>query len=172
MCKRVAVTALLILTTSTSPLFAHQGLVHEGCGSEATFTSGDISVTDAFTRAMLPQAKVGGGYMSISNAGSAPDRLLAAASEAAKDVQLHEMRMEGDVMKMTELEAGIEIPAGGTVTLGPGGLHVMFLGVPEPFVEGECVEVMLQFEQAGELTVLLPIGAVAADAAPAGHAHH
>jgi periplasmic copper chaperone A len=165
--------AALLCTVSAAPALAHQGLVHDGCAAGETFAVGDISVTGAFTRAMLPQAKTGGGYMSIANAGSDPDRLLGASSEAARLVQLHEMHMDGDVMKMGEIEGGIEVPAGGTVTLAPGALHVMFLGVLEPFVEGECVELVLQFERAGELPVLLPIGNVAADAAEhGGHAGH
>jgi periplasmic copper chaperone A len=143
---------------------AHEGLVHEGCGTAAVVTAGDLSITGAFSRAMLPGAPAAGGYLTISNTGTADDTLVAAQSQAAGDVQLHEMKMEGDVMKMAELPSGIAVPAGGSVVLEPGGLHLMFLNVQTPFKEGECVEVMLSFEKAGEVPVMLPIGSIAADA--------
>jgi copper(I)-binding protein len=72
---------------------------------------------------------------------------------------------------MAQVEGGIEIPAGETVVLAPGGLHVMFLGIDVPFKDGECLELVLQFEKAGEVPVVLTIGGIAADAAPEGHAH-
>jgi copper(I)-binding protein len=168
---RPAIVAVFLCSLAQFPAFAHEGLVHDGCAVGQSFTAGELTISGAFTRAMLPQAKVGGGYMSIVNAGSEPDRLIGAQTEAAKVVQLHQMKMEGDVMKMGEIEGGIEIPAGETVVLSPGGLHVMLLGVGVPFKEGECLQLMLQFERAGEVPVVLTIGGTAADAAPEGHAH-
>ena len=131
---------------------------------------GDLTITGAFTRATLPNAPVGGGFLTIANNGAEADRLVAAASPVAAQVQLHEMKMEGDVMKMAELENGIEIPAGETVTLAPGGLHIMFMGLKQAFVEGQTVPVTLTFEKAGTVEVLLQVGAVGADAPMADHA--
>ena len=65
-------------------------------------------------------------------------------------------------MKMRELPAGLPIPAGETVTLQPGGFHLMFMGLNQPLVEGEAVTVTLTFETAGEIDVVLPVGATAA----------
>jgi copper(I)-binding protein len=168
---RLVFVAAFLSSAAPFPALAHEGLVHDGCAVGQSFTAGELTISGAFTRAMLPQAKVGGGYMSIANEGSESDRLIGATTEAAKVVQLHQMRMEGDVMKMGEVDGGTEIPAGGTVVLAPGGLHVMFLGVGVPFKEGECLELTLQFEKAGEVPVVLTIGGTAADAAPEGHAH-
>ena len=100
---------------------------------------GSIEISGGFSRATLPNAPVAGGYITITNKGSADDTLIAASSPVAEDVQLHEMKMEGDVMKMAELPDGIAVPAGGTVTLEPGGLHLMFMGLKEPLVENETV---------------------------------
>lgn len=153
------------------PALAHEGLVHDGCPTGQTLTAGGLTIPGAFTRAMLPQARTGGGYMSIANAGSEPDRLVGAESEAAKLAQLHVMQMDGEVMKMGEVEDGVGIPAGGTVTLVPGGLHVMLLGIEVPFKEGECLELSLEFEKAGKVPVVLNVGGVSAEGAPE-HQHH
>lgn len=136
----------------------------------ASVTVGPLTLSGAFTRATLPNAPVGGGYVTIANAGSEADRLVSASSPVAEMVQLHQMKMEGEVMKMNEVEGGIEIPAGGTVTLAPGGLHIMFMGLKERFVEGGKVPVTLTFEKAGEVTIELDVGGIAAGA-PATDAH-
>ncbi len=128
---------------------------------------GQISVEGAFTRAMLPNQPVGGGFVTIRNAGGA-DRLISATSPASEIVELHEMAMEGDVMKMRKLENGIEVPAGETVELKPGGLHLMFMQVKTPFKEGDSVPVTLTFEKAGSIDVIFPVR----DAAPKGHQHN
>jgi copper(I)-binding protein len=72
--------------------------------------------------------------------------------------------MQGDVMKMRQLTEGLEIPAGETVVLAPGGFHIMFIGLKQAFVEGETVAVTLTFEKAGSVDVLLPVQDAAADA--------
>lgn len=164
--------AVICLAIQGLPSQAHEGLVHDGCPTGQTFTAGELEISGAFTRATLPAAKVGGGYFTVDNKGAMPDRLLGGTSEAVEAVQIHQMEMEGDVMKMGRVEGGLEIPAGETVTLVPGGLHLMMIGIRTPFAEGECVEVTLQFEQAGEVSVLLNVGGMAADAAPEGHAYH
>lgn len=166
-----AIAVLSLIVSLPNAAYAHNGLVHDGCAAGQVFTAGDLTISGAYARAMLPQAKVGGGYLAISNAGTEPDRLLGGKSEAAKRVGVHSMSMEGDVMKMSEAEGGIEIPAGETVNLAPGGLHVMFNGIKVPFKEGECLQLTLAFEKAGDVPVILPIGGVSAEAAPEGHAH-
>jgi copper(I)-binding protein len=120
---------------------------------------------------MLPNAPAAGGYLTIANAGSSDDTLVGAESEAAGIVQLHEMKLEGDVMRMSEAAGGIVVPAGGSVSLEPGGLHIMFMDVRTPFREGECVAVTLHFARAGDVPVVLAIGGIAAKEPP-GHAGH
>jgi uncharacterized protein YcnI/copper(I)-binding protein len=127
-------------------------------GGFESVTVGDLELTAGFTKAMLPGQPVGGGFVTITNKGSEDDRLVSAASAQAGEVQLHEMAMEGDVMKMRQLTEGIAIPAGQTVELKPGGLHLMFFKVAEPFKEGATVAVTLTFEKAGAVDVVLPVG--------------
>ena len=130
----------------------------------ADVTVGTLTITGGFTRATLPNAPVGGGYLTIVNTGAEADRLVSAASPVADVVQLHQMKMEGNVMKMGELADGIEVPAGGTVTLAPGGMHIMFMKLKQPFVEGTAVPLTLTFEKAGSVDVELSVAGVGATA--------
>ncbi|WP_404402937.1 copper chaperone PCu(A)C [Pelagibacterium halotolerans] len=132
--------------------------------------AGDLTISGAFTRAMLPNAPVGGGYFTVTNSGDSADRLIGASSPVAGDVQIHEMMMSGDVMEMRKLDNGVEIPAGGEVSFAPGRLHLMFMQLSEPFKEGTQVPVTLTFERAGDVSVLLDVGGIGATTAPhAGH---
>jgi len=135
----------------------------------APVTVGDIEITDAFARATLPNAPVAGGYLTITNRGTDDDRLVSATSPAAGKVELHEMSMQNDVMTMAPLPDGIAIAAGETVSLSPGGVHIMFMQLAKPFVEGESVPVTLKFEKAGEVTLDLSISGVGADSPPDMH---
>ena len=145
---------------------AHHG-AHAATGA---VTIGDIEITGAFARATLPGAPVGGGFLTIVNTGTEGDTLIGASAAFAGEAQLHEMAVENDVMKMRELPGGIPVPAGETVTLEPGGLHMMFMGLKEPLVEGTEVPVTLTFEKAGTVEVMLSVAAAGADSA--GHGEH
>jgi hypothetical protein len=128
---------------------------------------GDLEISHAFTRAMAPNAPSGGGWVTITNHGSQADRLVSASSPRAKQVQLHSMTMNADqVMVMREMPDGVEIPAGATVELKPGGMHLMFMGVGARFKQGETVPVTLRFEKAGEVTIDLPVAALGATEMP------
>ncbi|WP_010138382.1 DUF1775 domain-containing protein [Oceanicola sp. S124] len=134
-------------------------------------TLGALTLSGAYSRATLPNAPVGGGFLSITNTGSSDDRLIGVETAVAGHSEVHEMAMEGDVMKMRALTEGLVIPAGETVELKPGGLHLMFMKLNTPLVEGETVDVTLTFEHAGSVTLPLAIGAPNAKAAQ-DHAHH
>lgn len=170
---RFAVLALAPLLTLVTPALAqHHSLSSSAEASAhpgAAITQTNITLSDGFTRATLPGAPVAGGFVTITNSGSEDDVLIGAMAGIAKETQIHEMAMEGDVMKMRQLADGLVIPAGETVTLAPGGFHIMFMGLNGPLVEGESLPVTLQFKNAGKVTIELPIGATAAKA-PA-HAH-
>lgn len=171
--KTIATIGLAALLFASPTLaFAHDGMLHEGCPAGQTFTIGELTVSGAFSRATLPSAKAAGGFLTITNAGESPDRLIGAASDVAGTVELHEMKMDGDMMKMSPIEGGIAVPAGESVTLAPGGLHIMFIGLNQSFDEGACVEVTLTFEQAGELPVVLNVGGIAAGSAEPMHQSH
>jgi uncharacterized protein YcnI/copper(I)-binding protein len=119
---------------------------------------GNLELSGASTKAMLPGQPVGGGFVTITNHGDTDDRLVAAESSNAGRVELHEMAIVSDVMKMRKLDDGIVIPAGQTVELTPGGLHFMFFNVKKPFAEGDTVPVTLTFEKAGKAEIVLPVG--------------
>lgn len=149
---RIAVGAVLAVAALLFPAYAHD-----------TFTLGSLEISGAFGRATLPNAPVGGGYLTITNAGTEDDVLIAATSPVASDVTLHSMTLEGDVMKMAELPGGIAVPAGETVILAPGGLHIMLMGLKAPLVEGEAVPLTLVFAKAGAIEITLVVGSMAAD---------
>jgi copper(I)-binding protein len=144
------------------------GLVCFAMGGTAVAQSasvGSIKIENAYTRATAPGQEVAGGYMKISNKGAA-DQLLSASSPAASDVQLHEMAMDGNVMKMREVKS-IAVPANGVVELKHGGYHLMFLNLKGPFAAGQAVPVKLKFAKAGDVEVKLPV-----DAASVKHDKH
>lgn len=112
---------------------------------------------DPFARASRPGAPTGAIFMSIQNAGTIADRLVAANSPAAAVVQIHTHIEESGIMKMREVVAGIPVPAGGTHTLSRGGDHVMLMGVTQELVDGGTVSLTLVFEVAGEFVIEVPV---------------
>jgi copper(I)-binding protein len=125
---------------------------------------GSLEISQPWTRATAPTAKAGGGFVTITNKGTTADRLIAARSTASDKVEVHEMKMDGNVMRMRELANGLEIPAGATVTLKPGGYHIMFMELKAPFAKDAKVPVTLVFEKAGSIDVTFAIQAMGAGA--------
>src|SRR5471032_1665160 len=103
-----------------------------GIGCLNAQSSSTIVVEKPFSRATPGGAQVGAGYMTITNKGMAADRLVSASSPAAAKVQIHEMSMQDNVMKMRELTGGLQIEAGKTVSLSPGGYHLMMIELKAP----------------------------------------
>ena len=118
---------------------------------------GDLEIVQPYARATPPNAPVSGGYMVIRNSGSEADRLIGGSVDFAGHVEIHEMKMDGDVMKMRELSDGLEIPAGGEVVLKPGGFHIMFMKMKEQLKSGETRTITLEFEKAGTVELELPV---------------
>ena len=118
---------------------------------------GSIRVSNAYTRATVPGQQVAGGFLNIENLG-ATDQLIGASSAVANEVQLHEMLMDGNVMRMFQIKE-IPLPANGRVDLRPGGLHLMFLGLRAPIIAGQEIPVRLKFARSGEIEVRLLVSA-------------
>jgi copper(I)-binding protein len=112
---------------------------------------GSLEIKHPWARATPKGAAVGGGYMTITNKGTAPDRLIGGVSLAAGKLEIHEMKMENGIMKMRPLAHGLEIKPGQSVELKPGSYHVMMMGLKQPFVKGKSVKATLAFEKAGEV---------------------
>lgn len=163
--RRARLAALLAAAVLAIPLLA----ACSGAGAD-----GGIEVADAWSRSSPMVAGAGAAYMTITNTGSEADALLGAASDVATTVEVHEtVTMEapaatdgmggmetpaptdgtgGEMMGMRPVER-VEIPAGGTVKLEPGGYHVMLIGLKEELEVGSTIEITLTFEKAGEITV-------------------
>jgi len=123
------------------------------------FALGALKDDHPWARASAGPALNGAAYFKVENSGAA-DRLIAVAGDVAERAELHTHRMEGTVMQMRQVEA-VEIPAGGSATLEPSGLHVMLIGLRQPLKEGDHFPLTLTFEQAGEITVEVKVEGVA-----------
>lgn len=141
-------------------------------GGEAAVAKSGLDVRSGWARATPGGAKVGAGYLEIVNSGSGADTLLSATTAVAGRTEIHEMTDEAGVMKMRRLEGGLSIRAGASATLAPGGLHLMFLDLRAPLVEGQTFDVELTFERAGKITIPMTVRAIGATAGPSPHADH
>jgi copper(I)-binding protein len=121
------------------------------------FKLGAITIGHPYARITAAGQPTGGGFMKFVNGGSA-DRLVSASADVSKSVELHMMKMDGDVMQMRQVD-GIELAAGQTVELKPGGYHVMFIGLKAPLKAGDKFPLKLKFEKAGEVEVIVNVEA-------------
>jgi len=125
---------------------------------------GSMHIAQPWARATPKGAKSGAAYMTITNKGTAPDRVNCVSSDASGQCQIHSMTMEGGVMKMRPVEGGLEIKPGETVTLQPSGFHVMLVDLKHPLEKGQTVKVTLKFDHAGTVDVEYPVAAIGAPA--------
>lgn len=132
--------------------------------------AGDLVISQAWARATPNGAKIGGGYLTIENKGTTPDRLIGGSGAIAGKMEIHEMAMNNGVMKMRPIDKGLTIEPGKTVKLAPGGYHLMMFDLKSPLKQGEKVPVTLEFEKAGKVTVSLDVQAVGAQG-PGGGDH-
>ena len=113
-----------------------------------------IQIKDAWARATPGKAENGAAYVTIVS--PVPDRLTAASTPVAKKAELHNMTMEGGVMKMRPL-ADVDLPPGQPLTLKPGGTHIMLMGLNQPLKIGESFPLTLSFEKAGQREVTVNV---------------
>jgi periplasmic copper chaperone A len=125
---------------------------------------GPIHISQPWSRATPKGAAAGAGYMTLTNTGTAPDRVSCVSDDASAQCQIHSMTMEGGVMKMRPVEGGLEIKPGESVTLKPGGNHMMFLSLKHPLEQGATVKATLKFDHAGTIDVEYPVLAIGAPA--------
>lgn len=131
------VTALFLAT----PLWAHD------------FVVGDLQILHPHIPQPAKSARTAGGYLAIVNGGDQPDRLIGVESEIAEKITLHESKVDATGMATMAHVAAIEVPAGATVSLERGGLHIMFMGLTAPLTEGQLVKATLILERAGRVEV-------------------
>jgi periplasmic copper chaperone A len=158
----------LLAAVAASLLFVPPASAHE-------IKAGTLVLTDLWARATPPGAKAGGGFLTITNTGDEPDRLVSASTPEAAIGEVHEMKVEDGVMTMRPLADGLAIPAHDSVTLAPGGFHLMFINLKAPLAEGGKMPVTLTFEKAGTVETFLhiePIGAPGPAAKGGGDMNH
>jgi copper(I)-binding protein len=146
-----ALAAPLILTQFAAPP-----------AQAADYDIGSIHIAQPWARATPKGASAGAGYMTITNKGTAADRVSCVSSDASAQCQIHSMTMEDGVMKMRPVEGGLEIKPGETVTLKPGGYHLMLVDLKHPLEAGQNVKASLKFDKAGTVDVDYPIAAIGA----------
>lgn len=141
------ILAILTALCLAAPAFAHE------------FTLGALEIKHPHIPQPAATAKAAGGFMTIINSGTEPDRLIGIETGIAQKSEVHESRVDANgVGTMTHLDA-VEIPAGGTVSLEHGGYHIMFMGLTAPLAEGEMHKATLIFETAGRVEVEFSIDA-------------
>jgi periplasmic copper chaperone A len=133
-----------------------------GSVSAQEIKAGSLVLSHAWARATPGGAEIGGGYLTIENKGTAPDKLLGGSSPAAAEIEVHEMAMKNDVMTMRPVSGGLSIPPGQTITFAPGGYHIMMMGLKAPLKQGDRVPMTLQFEKAGKVDVTLDVQSIGA----------
>jgi copper(I)-binding protein len=130
-----------------------------------------IEIHDPYARSASPMAKSGAAFMVIRNAGDSADRLIGADSPAAQRVELHTHREEDGVMRMIHVEEGFPLPGTGEIRMQRGGHHVMLMGLTAPFEQGATIPLTLTFEDAGEMTLDVPVDLERAPGAGHGQGH-
>ena len=133
---------------------------------------GSLMIQDPRARATAPGAPVGAGYLTVKNMGDQADLLIRVDAPFAGHTEIHEIKMDGDVAKMRPLQSGLKIPAGQSVNLAPGGLHIMFMDLQYPLKVGDTHTIVLHFKYHGEVTVLLTVRSDPSQSDTEGAHHH
>lgn len=145
---RVALTTVFLavgIVSHAAPVLAHD------------YQLGGLAIGHPWGRATPPSARVGAGFLTVNNSTAMADRLLGVSSPAARQVEIHETRRDGELMRMVPHPQGLVIAPGQTLTLAPGAFHLMFVELAQPLRAGERVSATLTFERAGSITVELVI---------------
>ena len=153
-------------------LAAAASLLSAGFATAHEFKAGPLKIGHPWSRATPAGAKVGGGYLSIENTGTAADRLVSVSVPFAARAEVHEMAVKDGVMTMRPLEQGVEVPAGAKVEFKPGGYHIMFMELKQPLKQGEMMKGTLTFEKAGTVDVEFKVDAIAAKGSEGEHKGH
>ncbi len=167
--RSLSLCAGLALALTLGPIAPLSGTIGTA-QAQTSFTLDKLQISTPWSRATPKGAPVGGAYLTITNTGAEADRFIGVTSPQAGKIELHEMRMEGNVMVMRPLANGLEIKPGTKVTLEPNGYHLMLLDLKKPLEQGGHFAATLIFEKAGKVDVdftIAPMGARSPDASKA-----
>jgi copper(I)-binding protein len=162
--RRIFLAAAAALVPAAGAIAQQHGTPqpHATGAQVATFRVGALVIEAPWTRATPGGAKVAGGFLTVRNTGTEADRLIGGTFPNAPRVEVHEMAVVDGTMRMREVRGGIEIPAGGSVQLRPGGYHMMFMDLSQPVRTGAPVRGTLVFQKAGSVEIsydVAPVGA-------------
>jgi len=133
----------------------HHSVMHSSQMDEA---GEGLVIEYGYARANGASAKAGAAFMVIKNYTDDADRLIAVTTTAARKTELHTHIMDANgVMMMREVKAGFEVPAHSAISLKRGGNHIMMMGLTQPMIQGDVVTLSLTFENAGEVSVEIPV---------------
>ncbi len=169
-----AIAALAAVAATPVPTLAQHGQPM----AKSEFRIGAMVIAQPWTRATPKGAPVAGGYVTITNTGTTPDRLIGGSFDLAGRFEIHEMSVSGGMMKMRHLPKGLDIGAGKTIELKPGSFHLMFFGLKGSPQAGHPVKGTLVFDKAGKIDIEFAVAPLGAKSAPAGehdhskHQHH
>ena len=116
-----------------------------------------VEITKAWLRATPPSAKAAGGYLVITNTTGVDETLIGVEFSQAGKSEIHEMKMNDGVMEMRPLKLGIKIPTGETISLKPGGFHLMFMGMKSQLKDGQNYRIKLTFTHSGTMEIDFPV---------------
>jgi copper(I)-binding protein len=162
---RVRIDMKPLLLAGALALLAIPALAHD-------YKAGSLEIGHPWARATPKGATVAGGYVTITNKGAEPDRLVGFSSAVAERFEVHEMAMDNGVMKMRPLPNGLEIKPGQKVELKPGSFHLMFMQLKQPLEKDKPIKGTLRFEKAGTVDVEFAVEAVGASAPGGGSGGH
>ncbi len=154
----IRMTMVALLAAGLAAPAATQGVKKDG-----------LTIDRPWARETARGQSAGGGFLTITNTARADERLIGGSTPVATRVELHSMSMEGGVMRMRPLKQGVPIPAGSSVALKPGGLHIMFIGLKRPLTRGETIPVTLDFARTGKVQVSFSVEAVTYGGSHGGH---
>jgi periplasmic copper chaperone A len=133
---------------------------------------GALAIAHPWSRATPGSAKVGGGYLKVTNTGAEPDRLVGRSSAVAERFELHQTTVADGVASMRPVEAGLAIRPGETVELKPAGVHVMLVNLKGPLKEGSRFSGTLTFERAGTIPVEFAVQSLGSGSGGGEHGAH
>ena len=159
-----ALTALILSTSAPAQAQATSQAI--------AYKAGSVRVVQPWARATPTSAPVAGGYVTVTNTGSEPDRLIGGTTEIAGKLEIHEMSMANGMMTMRPVDGGLEVKPGATVELKPGGYHIMFEQLKHGLKEGDRFKAQLEFAKGGKVEVDFEVRGIGAMGPMNENEHH
>jgi copper(I)-binding protein len=155
--KRISLVAFAtVILSATVPAQA------QVMSQAIAYKAGSVVVTQPWARATPTSAPVAGGYVTITNTGTEPDRLIGGTTDIAAKLEVHEMSMANGTMTMRPVDGGLEVKPGATVELKPGGYHIMFEQLKHGLTEGDHFKAQLEFAKGGKVDVEFSVRGIGA----------